>query len=119
MKVQNYVDVHVDENITVTIPNGETLSEPITLAGTTLVGVYIPAGWSQATMQFYGTPDPSALSFKQISDGQSGNPISIFTVPGQIMTIPPAALCGLKFVKLSAPAPVVADTTFTLLIRPV
>lgn len=83
---------------TVTIADGQSLSDAADLGDGTLLGVAVPAGWGGPTVvTFQGSPD--GVTFSDIQDG-AGEYATVALAAGQAVAVDPAWFRPFRYVKV-------------------
>jgi len=106
--------------IPVTIAAGQSLSSAVDIGEQTIVGIYMPASWTAASLTFQASPDGDVTFFEHYN---SGGVETTFTVAaGQYIAIDSTLWWGVYSLKLrsgTAGAPVVqpSGATFQLAVR--
>lgn len=108
--------------LTATIANGASLSDVVELpdvAGFYVMGIQMPAAWTAASLTFQGSADGGAYGDVYDVDGTE---VTVTTAAGRYITLDPATLAGLTFLKVrsgTAAAAVAqgAERKITLLLR--
>lgn len=85
-------------NVTATIAAGATTSGEVALKGKRLVGMLMPAALTGTSLTLL-TATASGGTFVGVTDA-AGSPVTFAVAPGQYIAIDPAALEGLRYVKL-------------------
>jgi len=83
--------------IEVTIPNGTALSEEVSLAGRTLVGIVMPAVWTAAVMTFQGGVVLGTLA--NVKD-KAGAELTLTVVADTFVVMPVLELLSIRFLKV-------------------
>jgi hypothetical protein len=107
--------------VSATITNGTNLSASIDLAGKALVGIYMSAAWTAASMTFQGSLD--GVTFFDIYDS-TGSERLVQPVAGKHMALSAADWIGVRYIKLrsgtsATPVAQGADRVLTLVTRAV
>ena len=107
-------------DVTVTIANGETVSQAVDISGTTLCGIIVPANLEgvSLTLQSSGS---FAGTYVDVYD-RAGNQISKVTVAGsgsaRFISLDPNNFIGLQYIKLESASTQTGDAIFTLVTKP-
>lgn len=80
-----------------TIANGESLSNTIDLDKNTLVAIHMPALWTAANITLQGSEN--GTTFDNLFD-RFGNEITYNVAGARMITIPPAELYGIRYIRL-------------------
>jgi len=83
--------------IEVTIPNGTALSEEVSLAGRTLVGIVMPAGWTAAAMTFLAGAVSGTV--RKLVD-KAGAELSLTVAVDTCIYLPALDLAGVRFLQV-------------------
>ena len=107
----------VATNLSTIIVDNETESDAIDLSGTTLVAIAFPAEFdgTKLTLKAAQTSDAAYVNVHE----SNGLALTIAGTASQIVTIEPAKLAGLQYIKLVADNAQAGDSIFTLMTRPV
>lgn len=106
--------------LTVTIANGQSLSDAADLKGLPLVGVILPAGYDTADLSFQGSMDGS--TFANIY-GRDGTELSLTgAAASRYYLLPPSVVPGFRHVKVrsglaASPVSQTGDAIITLVVR--
>jgi hypothetical protein len=96
----------------VTVSVGQTISNLVDLKGETVIGVYVPAGFSGTVISFQASPD--GTNFFTVND-ETGVALSVTVVAGTFVKIDPSYLAGIRYLKLvSGTIQASADSVLTL-----
>jgi len=125
------------QNVTLTIPNGESVSQGyIDLDGCfTVVGIYMPAAWTAANIAFMtvepletGTEDPTVpvtgAVWQVINEPDDTVDFEVQVTAGEYTYIGPDKLCGCRYLKIRSqtdetPVAQGAARDVILVVRPV
>lgn len=101
------------QNVSLTIPSGHSISSDyVDLEDCwTVVGLYVPDGWTDANIGFYttyplvtGSDDPfvpvTGTVWQSINEPDSTDYLEITVAAGEYTYIGPDKLCGCRFLKL-------------------
>ncbi len=99
---------------TLTIANGQTLSDAADLHGTSLVGFYMPAAWTAANITYKASQDN--ITFADIYDG-SGNVKTSTVGASQFIPLDLSNFLGVRYLKLLSSASQGAARAITLVSR--
>lgn len=92
----NPVDA-LTERFDATIGSGESITSAINLAGRILCGVYVPAGWTAASLTFQGSYD--GTTFMDVYDS-SGTEEAASASASRYVAINHINFLGLRFLKV-------------------
>lgn len=99
-------------NRQVTVTVGQTVSGAVDLKGDTVIGIYVPTGFSGSVITFQASPD--GVTYFAVND-ETGGAISIPVTAGTFVKVDPSYLAGVRFLKLvSGTAQATADSVITL-----
>jgi hypothetical protein len=103
------------------IANGAALSGEIDLAGVTLVGIGMPAGWDAAALTFQVSID-SGVTWLEMQAATA--PLLYNAAAGQFVAVDPALWRGVSALKVrsgtfASPVNQTASRTLTIVARPV
>lgn len=90
------------EDSKVIILNGQVVSSTLNLLGSSIMGFVFPANFIAGTISFGVSAD--GLTFYQLKDGYSGNPITMIASPSSFLRALPADFVGIPFVQLACTA---------------
>lgn len=107
----------VTHNLTATIADAATESDAIDLSGTTLTAIAFPASFEGAALTLKAAENHGA-TYVDVYES-NGLALTITGSAAQIVTIEPAKLAGLQYIKLVADTAQTGATTLTLMTRPV
>lgn len=96
---------------TVTIASGQTLSGAADLHGTTLLGFYMPAAWTAATIGYKASQDN--VTFADVYDS-AGNAKTSTVAASQFIPLNLSDFVGVRYLKLVSSASQGADRAITL-----
>lgn len=85
---------------TATIPDGESISDAVSIGDGLLVGLIVPSGWTDASITLQASPDDS--DYFDVHD-KAGTEVSFTVDEAQFIAIDPP-MRGLGFVKLRSGA---------------
>ncbi len=83
----------------VTIANGAAESTSVRTESDTIVGLYMPAGWTAAEIGFQASRDDSA--FSDVMDA-AGARLQVQGTAGEYVPVDPVPLMGIKHLKLES-----------------
>lgn len=116
--------------IDVTILNGQSGQQgyvDLHRSCETVVGIYMPAAWTAASITLMTIPpltaNPSAATWNDVYD-KNGNEYTITCAAGEYIIISPSDLAGIRYLKLRSgtsgtPVAQGGDRTITLVTRPI
>lgn len=107
----------VTHNLTATIADSATQSDAIDLSGTTLTAISLPSEFDGTALTLKAA-ETSNASYVDVHEA-NGMALTIKGSASQIVTIEPAKLAGLQYIKLVADTAQTGVTTLTLMTRPV
>ena len=99
------------------IANGQTTSGAVDLAGTSLVGIQMPATFSGATITFQVATSLGG-TYQTMIDG-SGTTVTRTVSQGKYVMLSPADFAGIQFLKIVSSASEGAQRTLELVCRPI
>lgn len=114
-------DPFFDDVVVATIQSGTALSPQTNLGGKTLIGIFLPANWTTASLSFQASPDGGA-TFGELVDA-SAAAIAISSVAaGIFVTLDPTKWRGINCIKVrsgtsGAPANQAATVALQLVTR--
>lgn len=111
----------VSTDLQATIASGGTTSNEVDLAGTTLVGLYIPSTFDGTTLTLTAAPTAGGTHVAVQIDHTSASSYTITTTASRYVPLANLAIpSGLRFIKLVAgSSQTTTDTVITLVTRPV
>lgn len=104
-------------SVTAAIASGQTVSEAVDLAGTTLVGIQLPVALTGTALSFQAATSLGG-AYQQMIDG-NGNALSKTVSQGKFLTLSPAEFAGVQFLKVVSNASEGASRALELVTRPV
>ncbi|PIZ04083.1 MAG: hypothetical protein COY58_05940 [Gammaproteobacteria bacterium CG_4_10_14_0_8_um_filter_38_16] len=121
--VTNYREVHVNQNVTLEILAGETVSGALDCAGTTLCAIRADEQLSEATLNFLVTNDttvPAALLYNT-ADSLLISVVVPTLGAGEAawIQIPPAVFAGLRYFAVVSDVAPAQNSTLYCAVRPV
>lgn len=111
----NYIAIIDFEDVV--ISSGGTKSAAVSLAGTTLTGIYMPATFTGTAVTFEAATSLTG-TYLPVQDG-AGSAISKTVAASQYIKIDPGDFAGVRFLKIVSGSTEGADRTVTLSLRPV
>jgi len=98
------------------IANGQAISSPVDVAGTTLAGIYMPAAFTGTSLTFQAskTIDGTYQTIFRL-----GADFSVAVAPGKFVALNPSDFAGAQFIKIVSSANEAASRTLSLAVRPV
>lgn len=107
----------VTTNLTATLTDGNTESDAIDLSGTTLTALEIPASFEGAALTLQAASSEAGTYYEVCNS--NGTPVTITAAASRIITLDPAQMAGLRYIKLVADTAQTGDVSLTLMTRPV
>ncbi len=106
-------------NATATVASSGTTSEAIDLAGTDLVGIFVPSTFDGTTITLQASTAIDG-TFVEVQDGE-GSALTITTAASKFAPIPNlATIAGIRYLKLvTGTSQSTTSTVFTLALRPI
>ena len=104
-------------SVSATIASSQTTSDAVDLAGTTLVGIQLPASLTGTALSFEAATT-SGGTYQQVIGG-GGNVLSKTVSGGKFLSLDPAEFAGVQFLKIVSDASEGAERTLELITRPV
>lgn len=109
------------QTVPVAIASGQSLSGEVDIFPNTLVGIFLPAGWTGTTITFQASVDGGA-TFGNVESGNAAAELSYTVAAGQYVAIDPAMWRGVTALKLrsgssAAPTNQAGNATATLVTR--
>ena len=101
---------------TVTILNGQTVSNKVDLGELAVVGMQLPAALTGVTITFQASHDDVTYVSVTKVDGTT---YTITVAPSKYVIIPPADLAGARFIKVVSGAAEATDRDIVLMLRAV
>lgn len=102
---------------TVVIEAAGTLSTSLNLIGSTILGFYFPAGFTESDITFQASKDGE--TFYEMKDGYSGNPINISEVAASYARVLPADFVGVNIIRLVCATPQVSRVEISVACGPI
>jgi len=102
--------------VTTTIASGQTVSDAINLSGTTVVGISFPAALTSTSISFQSATAEGGL-YQPVMD-ESGANVSYIAEQGKYLTIHPAVLTGVRFLKIVAGTVEASSRSLDLVAKP-
>lgn len=103
--------------LTATITNGTTTSDAQDIAGTTLVGIQLPAAFTGTAITFQVAT--SLAGAYQTLTNSGGSALALSVSAAKFITLNPADFAGIQFFKLVSNAAEGATRSIELITRPV
>ena len=103
-------------NPDVAIASGQTASAAINLAGTQLCGIHMPAAFTGASVTFQAA---TTLGGTYQTVQKNGADLTVTVTQGKYVSLTPADLAGVQFLKIVSASAEGSSRTLTLATRPV
>lgn len=106
----------VKQAASVTIANGQTVSNGVDLGELALVGMQLPSALTSVAITFQASHDGVTYAAITKIDGTA---YTVTSAPSKYIIIPPADLAGARFLKVVGGSAEAADRNIILLLREV
>lgn len=84
----------------ITISSGQSQSSPLKVISETLVGIYMPAAWDAADLEFSASPDGTV--YHEVQD--IGSPLRVTAAAGQYIPLDFTKFVGIAYLKVISTA---------------
>lgn len=103
-----------------TIPSGQTISNPLNCQGAAVVGIYIPTNFTAADLSFYASQSGAPGDFWQIAnpDG-SGSNVALAANASSYLPIDPTLTVGAQWLQIASSVAQASNCNLTVVLAPI